>query len=469
MAVPVIGVEQMRAWEQATWSSGKKEGQVIRQVGAILAERIRTLTRPEEQILIVAGKGHNGDDALYCRSALPERNVRWIRVTSPDEGRQAIAAELESRRPAWIVEGLFGIGLNRPLKAGWDTLIEQLNDAGIPILSIDLPSGLNADSGDPQPTAIRATVTLTLGAIKAGLIKPSAIPYVGRLEVAPEIGLIPCPCESELYWSSAADFDGFPPRREVNSHKGSYGHLGILAGSLGFHGAAVLATKGALKAQPGLVTVHPQPEVYQPVAAQTQAAMVRPWKRDEMLTAHYTAFLVGPGLAAENLTEGVRDELQRLWKEAAAPVIVDASALDWLPRGDIESNALRLVTPHPGEAARMLEWSTRSVQAERIDAVRQISRSHGHCWVVLKGYQTVIGRSEGPCFINASGNPSLAQGGSGDILSGLLGGLLAQPVGRSRPEMAIRYGVWLHGAMGDWLAAERTTFTVEELLAAIWA
>lgn len=470
MAVPVISVEQMREWEQATWATGKKEGQVIRQVGEILGERIRGLTEPEDRILLVAGKGHNGDDALYCRASLLDRNVSWIRVRNPEQDWKAIAAELESQRPAWIVEGLFGIGLNRPLKAGWDTLIDRLNQTGIPMLSVDVPSGLNADTGEPQPTAIRAAVTLTLGAIKVGMIRPNATPYVGRLEVAPEIGLTPCPCSSRLYWSRADDFEGFPPRREVTSHKGRFGHLGILAGSLGYHGASVLATSGALKAQPGLVTLHPQPDVYQPVAAQMRAAMVRPWKRDDMPSSQYTAYLVGPGLAGENLSEGVREEVERLWKESDAPVVVDASALDWLPQGDIDSNTLRVVTPHPGEAARMLQWSTRSVQANRIDAVKEISRAYGNCWVVLKGHQTVIGqysRDEERSFINASGNPLLAQGGSGDVLSGLLGGLLAQPFCQAQPEMAMRYGVWLHGATADRLSLECPTFTVEDLLKAI--
>ena len=150
-------------------------------------------------------------------------------------------------------------------------LIQQVNQAGSGILSVDVPSGLNADTGTAQPEAIRAAITLTLGAPKRGLLSASAWPYVGRLDVAQDIGLIDCPLDSDLHFTLPDDVGSYPPDRPIASHKGNYGHLAIVAGSLGFHGAAVLAARGAMRAQPGLITVFPQENVYLPTASQLAA------------------------------------------------------------------------------------------------------------------------------------------------------------------------------------------------------
>src|SRR2546426_9708724 len=158
-------------------------------------------------------------------------------------------------RPTLIVDGLFGIGLNRPLEGVWVRLIEKVNRSQIPVLAIDVPSGLNADTGEPEGAAIRAAITLTLAAPKKGLLASAAWPFVGRLEVAPDIGLVPCPHEGEMLWTVAEDFLGYPPARPVDGHKGTFGHIVIFAGSLGYHGAAVLAANGATRAQPGLFSL----------------------------------------------------------------------------------------------------------------------------------------------------------------------------------------------------------------------
>jgi NAD(P)H-hydrate epimerase len=156
--------------------------------------------------------------------------------------------------------------------------------------------------------------------------------------------------------------------------------------------------------------------------------------------------------------------MSHLWQEVPLPVIADASALDWLPPGAAQPKSIRVMTPHPGEAARLLRTSVAQVQADRIGALRTLSKRFGNCWVVLKGHQTVIGRAKGEAFVNCSGNPFLAQGGSGDVLAGYLGGLLAQPELQKDPVMAIRYGVWQHGAAADVLTGERTNWIVENLL-----
>ncbi|MCX6905745.1 MAG: NAD(P)H-hydrate dehydratase, partial [Verrucomicrobia bacterium] len=303
----------------------------------------------------------------------------------------------------------------------------------------------NVESGCAEGAAVAATITLTLGAPKRGLFAPAALPYVGRLELAPEIGLAPCPFQGDWVWTLPQDFIGFPPPRPADGHKGTFGHLAILAGSQGYHGAAVLAARGAQRAQPGLITVFPQESAYLPVASQLQAVMVKPFEAG-LSFEHHSAILVGPGLAAPERPDTLRNLVSGLWMNAEAPVIVDASALDWLPPFDpVPREALRVITPHPGEAARLLQCRTADVQADRVKAVRELSGRFGGCWVVLKGHQTLIGRASGNIFVNPSGNPHLAQGGSGDLLAGYLAGWLAQPPIGPVAATAIRYAVWQHG------------------------
>ena len=158
---------------------------------------------------------------------------------------------------------------------------------------------------------------------------------------------------------------------------------------------------------------------------------------------------------------------RHLWRDSSLPVVVDASALDWLPPDPVPRNALRVITPHPGEAARLLQATPQQVQANRLDALRNLSRRLGNTWVVLKGHQTLIGRSSGEVFVNSSGNPHLAQGGSGDVLAGYLAGLLAQPALQADPLKTIRYAVWQHGAAADALQASRANWVVEDLIAVL--
>jgi len=463
MPVPVISVAQMRDWEKATWAAGRTPAQVISRVGHIVTSRAKQLTRPGDLILTLAGKGHNGDDARQTGQNLSDREVTLLNLANPETALKEFNSLL-SLPPVLIIDGLFGIGLNRPLEGAWVKLIDKVNRSRIPVLSIDVPSGLNADAGEPEGAAIRATVTLTLGAPKKGLLKSSAWPFVGRLEVAPDIGLVPCPHEGDVQWTLPEDFDNFPPSRPVDGHKGTFGHLVGVAGSLGYHGAAVLAARGALRAQPGLITLLVQNNVYQPVASQLQSAMVRPWRPGMKLPESCSAVLFGPGLAASDLPADLKSELRDVWRELPLPVIADASALDWIPTGSTPAKSIRVMTPHPGEAARLLKVKTAEIQSDRTAASRKLSKQYGNCWVVLKGHQTLVGRSKGDVFFNSSGNPFLAQGGSGDVLAGYLGGLLAQPQLQADPTTTIRYGVWQHGAAADLLSSERTNWTIENLL-----
>jgi ADP-dependent NAD(P)H-hydrate dehydratase / NAD(P)H-hydrate epimerase len=236
-----------------------------------------------------------------------------------------------------------------------------------------------------------------------------------------------------------------------------------VAGSFGFHGAAVLATRGAQRAQPGLVTLFTQENVYYPIAAQMQSAMVTLWRPEVKLPEGTSALLAGPGLAARDLPDDMRKAVRLWWRDLKFPLIVDASALDFLAAEPFQKNFIRVLTPHPGEAARLLKTTAAQVQANRRAAVRELSRKYGNCWVVLKGHQTLVGRSEGDIFVNPSGNAQLAQGGSGDLLAGFITGLLAQPALQANVEKTLRYAVWQHGAAADKLSATRHNWTVEDL------
>ena len=474
MPVPVISIAQMREWENASWAKGNREGDVIRRVGRAIVETARRLTQPTELILVLAGRGNNGADARATLELFDDRRLDIIDVNDP----AADFAELETLlaiRPALIIDGLFGIGLNRALDAAWQKFIDAINASKIPVLAVDVPSGLNADTGEAQGIEIEAAVTLTVGAPKIGLLKECAWPFVGRLEVAREVGLIadfftngkatPSGVQSGLSWTLPGDFAAFPPRRPVAGHKGIFGHVGIIAGSSGYHGAALLAARGAQRTQPGLVTLFPQESVYVPVASQLQAVMVHPWKPDTTLEK-FSALLVGPGLASPDVPEELKKIVRQLWKTSPRPLIVDAGALDWLVSGAFPQNAIRVLTPHPGEAARLLKTTAAQVQSERPEALRKISKMFGGCDVVLKGHQTLVGRDAGEIFVNSSGNPHLAQGGAGDLLGGMIAGLLAQSTLQADALETIRYAVWRHGAAADALQAARTNWVIEDLASA---
>ena len=466
MPIPIISVAQMREWEKATWADGVREDDVMRRAGEAVARAVERWTRPNDLVLFLAGKGHNGDDTVYAHEFTTHRQRELLRVIEPEKSIHELETCLR-RRPALVVDGLFGIGLNRALAGSWMNFIEHLNASHRPVLAVDVPSGLSADSGLPLDVAVRAAVTLTLGAVKQGLIKSSAAAFTGKLEVAADIGLLPYPFTTEVSWLTPEDFRDYPPPRPVAGHKGTFGHLAIIAGSTGYHGAAVLTARGAQRAQPGLITLGTTRDAYAPVAAQLQSVMVHPWTDDLALPKNCTAIVAGPGLAGSDVPESVQRQLRRFWQNAPQAMLADATALEWLPEGPVPENTVRVITPHPGEAARLLRSSTAAVQEDRVKALRELSRRFGNCHVVLKGHQTLIGRAREELSVNSSGNPLLGQGGSGDLLAGYLGGLLAQPALQGDAGRALRFGVWQHGAAADALLSSRLNFTIEDLAGVI--
>ncbi len=506
MPLPVLTVAQMRAWEKATWAAGRRESDVIARVGEAVARKVREMVPSGSRVLLLAGKGNNGSDVRASGRSLSAAGgclMELLDVTDPSVTQPELERVLEAR-PALVVDGLFGIGLNRPLAPAWCRLIETVNASGLPVLAVDVPSGLDADSGAHFGAAIRADVTLTVGAPKCGLIRESAYEFVGRLEVTADVGLLPDPeavigattgmsreegWKFRQAWTVAADFAGFPPRRRVDSHKGSYGHLVIVAGSLGYHGAAVLAARAAGAARPGLVTVITSPGAYPAVAAQLVFAMVSPWSEPLELPAKASAVLIGPGLAGNDVPDWLKAQTLTWWRELPLPLIVDATALDWLGAehrtwwagshdGSLSGQAMmqshhcwnhhlapRVITPHPGEAVRWFPKDSAAALSDRCSVAEHLGRVAGIA--LLKGHQTLIAGSAAPTFVNPTGNPGLAQGGSGDVLAGFAAGLLAQAVLQTDPLKTIRYAVWEHGAAADRLEAARRNWTAEQLAAEI--
>jgi ADP-dependent NAD(P)H-hydrate dehydratase / NAD(P)H-hydrate epimerase len=453
----------MREWEKATWATGQTEAEVIRRVGKRIAKRARKLTRSSDAILILAGKGNNGNDARAAGEFAEDRQVEILNITSPENDAPKVQ-DMVRRKFALIIDGLFGIGLNRPLDEHWQKLILTINGSKIPILAVDSPSGLNCDTGVPEGcAAIEATLTLTVGAPKTGMLAQSAWPFVGRLEVMEDVGLVPCPLASERNWILPDDFEHFPPRRPEAGHKGLNGHVVIVAGSMGFHGASVLASRAAQRAQPGLLTLYTGESVYNVVAPQLQAVMVGVFQPEMKFPETTSAALIGPGLHGPGVADVMRKTVQRIWRDSPWPVVVDASALDLLSP-NVLSRAARVITPHPGEAARMLNSTSKHVQADRPRALRELSKRFGNCWVVLKGNETLIGSKDGDIFVNSSGNPFMGQGGSGDVLGGYIAGLLAQPALQGDVCKTLRFAVWQHGAAADELQARDKVWVVEDLV-----
>lgn len=491
MPIPVISVAEMRSWEEATWAAGIRESEVIDRVGRAIANWLLSRTHSSDSILIVAGKGHNGDDGRATFKCLlsAERDASLLDVRNPEQSVSSLESAL-SQRPSVILDCLFGIGLNRSLSPVWQAVICRINQAGSMVVAVDVPSGLNAQTGFPMDRGVRADYTLTVGAPKAGMLTPQAHPFVGYVRVLHEVGLLSNffsasqfgkPSErrdsgrgqneepardNSLFFSQEEDFQGFPPPRRAIDHKGSFGHLAILAGSRGYHGAAVLAARGAMRACPGLIALSTTPGCYLPVAAHLQQAMVETWEEFWQPSAKATGILVGPGLAGKDVPDRFMEQLRRLWREDERPVLVDASALDWLPQG-AETAGTRGITPHAGEAARLLKCRPIDINENPVACLRELSSQFDGCWVVLKGTHSLVGRKQGPVFFNATGTPGLAQGGSGDVLAGFLAALLSQPRCQNDPETALRCGVWKHGEAAERLQKTRNNWTAEELPAAL--
>jgi hydroxyethylthiazole kinase-like uncharacterized protein yjeF len=424
-------------------------------------------------VLVLAGPGNNGGDAFVA--------ARWLRAwfhevtvvfradpaaLPADAGaawrafREAGGTTVPDIPSGWsgplVIDGLFGIGLARPLAADYAALVEHANGMAAPILALDLPSGLSADTGAALGPAIRATATATFIALKPGLLTGDGVDACGdvsvhRLDLDPE-AIAPA-LGRRLDWVTLAQ--ALPPtlsRRERNVHKGSFGTLSVIGGTEGMVGAPLLAGRAALKLGAGKVVVGFAAREHPAVDWGAPELMLR--SAEAALGAGPDALVVGPGFGAD---PGAADLLARALGTAIA-VVMDADALNLVASHPPLRAALAtrtaptVLTPHPAEAARLLATDTASIQRDRLAAALALARElNAH--VVLKGAGSVLAHPDGTWDINASGNCALATAGSGDVLAGVVGALLAQGLGAKN---ALRYGVCVHGAAADALVSAGT-------------
>ncbi|MBF0181797.1 MAG: NAD(P)H-hydrate dehydratase [Magnetococcales bacterium] len=443
----------------------------------------------EKPVLILAGAGNNGGDGFVIARRLLQEKGR-VRVLLFGHG-DALTGDARVNHQVFlrlggqvrevtdaggiagldsllahagvVVDALFGTGLARPVTGHIATVIEAINRANRPLLAVDLPSGVCTDTGRVLGCAIRADWTVTFAAEKLGHRLYPGAGLCGAITVVP-IGIPDAFLNDPGHDVAKNDLtDLTMPPRLPDAHKGQCGRLLILAGSLGMEGAAILTALGALRTGPGLVTVA-TPLVAQPVVcAGAVEAMTLALPNDKKNThlgngaaetilasgVPFQAMALGPGLGANRWN---LPTLQVLIGRLDVPAVLDADALNALAgRGDDirDMTTARtqplILTPHPGEMARLLQASVAEVQADRLGVARRAA-TEWQCWLVLKGANTIIAAPDGRAWINLTGNAGLAAGGSGDLLTGIIAGLLAQgwPA-----ESATRAGVWLHGAAAD--------------------
>jgi ADP-dependent NAD(P)H-hydrate dehydratase / NAD(P)H-hydrate epimerase len=389
------------------------------------------------EVLVVAGPGNNGGDARLMADILRQQFFRVRLVSSPEE---------LPREAAWglVVDGLFGIGLAREIEGPHARLVDYINAQRCPVLALDIPSGLHADTGRVLGRAVRATHTITFIALKPGLLTLDGPDHCGEITVA-GLGLeVPEACA----WETSRElFAGQLKRRPRNFHKGRAGTLGVIGGAAGMTGAALLAARAALRlgagrVRVGLLDTH---LVVDPGAPELMLAPA-----DVVLGAELDALVVGPGLG-----QGERAEtLLGAALTSELPCVLDADALNLIAEEpDLRHACARrtaetIITPHPAEAGRLLGSSTAAVQADRVKAARMLAENlNAH--TVLKGEGSILVARDGHWFVNRTGNPGMASAGMGDVLSGLLGALLGQGY---TGETALVLGVHLHGAAADELA-----------------
>lgn len=419
-----------------------------------------------QQITLFCGTGNNGGDG-YVLARLAK--ARGISVTIFQLGNmdslqgEALQAyeEMESRGivptpfssgvtlpQGLLVDAMLGIGVDRELQGAWRDAVERINRSGQPVLSIDTPSGLDADRGVPMGVAVRADITLTMIALKRGLFTAQGADHAGQVELA---------------WLGINATDFLPPSGELLqisslsaklgqrarcTHKGEMGHALIIGGNRGMGGAARIAAEAAARTGAGLVSVATHPDHAALLNLDRPELMVHPVNNREQLRPlleRASVLILGPGLGVGHWSR----ELLESALEQRLPMVVDADALNLIAQTPRKRENW-VLTPHPGEAARLLQGSTGSIQQNRFEAIFQLQGQFGGV-SVLKGNGTLVASDSSHYQLCPLGNPGMASGGMGDLLSGVIGGLIAQ--GYSLGEAA-RIGVCIHAKAGDLAAMD---------------
>jgi hydroxyethylthiazole kinase-like uncharacterized protein yjeF len=490
----VLTSRQMKEIDRRTIEEIGIPGPVLMENAGLQIFRVLEALFPklrDERIVIVAGKGNNGVDGLVVARHLYNHGAAPLVLLLASRGEIGGDAALNLRiadkigvpikeggsLEGWkkqrkalqeatiILDAIFGTGLAKPAAGVYAAAIKDINGAKGFKLAVDLPSGLSADSHDLIGPAVKADFTVTLAAPKIAHVLPPAEEWVGDLLVA-DIG-IPAHLwnDSELKLDLLEMREIYPAfeKRRKDSHKGTYGHLLVVAGSLGKTGAAVMAARAGLVSGAGLVTAGVPASCLPMVARSAVELMTEPLAetQEKTISREATArvlsllrgkdaLLIGPGLSTN---ESTCEFIWELLPKVKTPVVVDADGLNILAlKPELLKRLPRtaILTPHPGEFARLIGLSISDVLAGKLELTPAFARKHG-VHLILKGYRTLIADPEGRVFINSTGNPGMATGGTGDVLSGIAASFLMQ---LKDPLLAATAAVYVHGLSGD-LAAEK--------------
>jgi NAD(P)H-hydrate epimerase len=442
--------------------------ELMERAGAASLARLRELWPDARDVTVLAGRGNNGGDGLVVARLAQAAGMqaRVLQVGGADGIRGDAATNLQRyleagglhepfsrlpRRTDVIVDALLGTGLDRPVEGGFAEAIEAANDHAVPVLALDIPSGLSADTGAMLGSTIRARATVTFIALKQGLFTGEGPDRCGQVIFE---GLdVPAGVYGwQLLSARRIDWQRFAqvvvPRRRT-AHKGSFGHVLVVGGDVGYSGAARLAAEAAARSGAGLVTVATHPAHAPLLNVGRPELMCRGIAEPRELAPlaeRATVLAVGPGLGRGPWGRALLETVLQVPK----PVVIDADALNLLAERPVRRDDW-VLTPHPEEAARLLGVTAAAVQADRFAAVAALQSRYGGV-TVLKGPGTVVqGPGTRPAAVCTDGNPGMASGGMGDVLTGVIAGLIAQ---RYAPEDAAEMGVCVHGAAGDRAAAE---------------
>lgn len=483
----ILTVSQMREFDhRAIEELGIPSLVLMENAARSVVDAVETHFAGAFAVFVLCGPGNNGGDGLAAARQLNARgfDVRCLVASSPDRMSDDARRQLEICRTAkmeidvltpeemlrWVrdesalwdlaVDALFGSGLNRPLAGAWADIVEALNKSPLPILAVDIPSGLNGDSADPIGPHVDADVTVTFGAPQPAHVLWPAQEAAGRLELA-DLG-VPAVLLREMRAAldllDAVEIRSLLPIRARAAHKGDVGHVLIWAGSAGKSGAAILAARAAGRSGAGLVTVVAPEEVTRiaDTASLESMSLALPAEAnsetiaDRVLEAagERTILAAGPGLGR---LDAVGSAVRRVVAECPVPMVLDADALNAFA-GDVKALRRRespaVLTPHPGELGRLLGTTAAEVQGDRLAAARRAADATG-CVVLLKGYRSLVALPDDGTLVCPTGGPGLATGGTGDVLTGMIAGLMAQGL---EPHHAAGVAVYLHGLAGDRLS-----------------
>jgi NAD(P)H-hydrate epimerase len=489
-AIQTIGLPSLVLMENA----GRAVAEEVIRLSEKLHQARGQSSRPPRW-LILAGKGNNGGDGIVAARHLAEAGyeVHVLYAVPPEDwkGEAAVQRDIAEKialpssvyKPgepvSWerwdgIVDALLGTGTMGPPREPYASLIREACASGLPIVSVDMPSGLNADTGETADPCIRARVTVALALMKRGLLLHPGAEMAGEVVVRP-IGIPEAAVQQQQVKTYLLNETllrrrfglEVPPARKADTHKGTYGHVLVAAGSKNMSGAGLLCSRAALRSGAGLVTWAVPELLALPMAGRLPEVMIHgmedagsgEWSAvDPQLliekTANKQVMVLGPGMGR---WPGDSAWLRLLWESSHLPLVLDADALNMMADSDepLTSWPKRthpaILTPHPGEMARLCGITTAEVQRGRIELARRFAAEHG-VTLVLKGANTVVAAPDGSVYVNTTGNPGMATGGAGDVLAGIIGGLLAQGLDSVA---AAALGVYWHGLAGDRAAAAR--------------